>query len=127
MDDSSKRDPRIANLDVVRVWNEEAGRYESGHFENISRSGLFVITRQPLPVGSKVRLMFNLVKDAPGDEDVRLQPVDVRAEVVRTVNPDEAGPGITPGMGVKFLDVPEDVRKTIDEIIASGLEPTPSG
>ncbi len=127
MDDNSKRDPRIANLDVVKVWNEKAGRYESGHFENISRSGLFVITKQPLPVGSKVRLMFNLVKDEPGDADVRLQPVDVNAEVVRTVNPDEAEPGMTPGMGVKFLEVPEEVRKTIDDIIASGLEPTPTG
>jgi len=126
MSDSPKRDPRIANLDVVKVWNEESGRYESGYFENISRSGLFVVTKQPLPVGSKVRLVFNLVRDEPGD-DVLLQPADVTGEVVRTVTPDEAEPGMTPGMGVKFLDVPEEVLKTIDEIIASGLEPTPSG
>ena len=128
-DKSPIRDPRISNLDVVQVWNEETGRFYAAHTENISRSGLFIITATPLPVGSKVRLKFTLVTEVEGAErrSVDLRAVEVYGEVVRMVKQIEVEPGLSPGMGVRFLDLPDDVRNSIDGIVISGLEPTYRG
>jgi len=126
-DDSSGRDLRISNLDVIQIWNEEKERFDSAYTDNISRSGLFVLSRKPLPLGSKVRLKFTLVKSAKSGKDIDLRSVDVRGEVIHRITITEAGPGMNPGMGIRFIDLPPDAKKTIDDIISSGLEPTPSG
>ena len=123
---SPNRDPRIANLDVIQVWDEKEGRFNSAHTDNISRSGLFILTRDPLPIGSEVRVKFILVSDGRHGSDIELQPVDVRGKVVHRVTEQEATPGMNPGMGISFIDLPEDVLQTIDKIITSGLEPSPT-
>ena len=123
------RDPRFANLDVVRVWNEETGRFYAAHTENISRSGLFIITHNPLPVGSKVRLKFTLMTEAENKKgrSVDLRAVEVYGEVVRMISLKEVEPGLNPGMGIRFIDLPDDVRNSIDGIVVSGLDPTARG
>jgi len=127
MDDNGVRDPRIANLDVVRVWNEKTGLFEAAHTENISRSGLFIITNNPLKVGSEVRLKFTIATYAESGENIELMPVDVHGKVIRAITGEESGAGINPGMGITFIDLPEETLKAIDGIIRTGLETTQIG
>jgi len=124
-DKSPIRDPRISNLDVIQVWNEESGTFDAAHTENISRSGLFIITYNPLPVGSEVKFKFTLISEKPTGEGIELKSVDAKGVVVRMIKREEEEPGINPGMGVQFTDLPEDAKQTIETIIESELEPTP--
>ena len=58
---------------------------------NISRSGVFIKSKQPLPVGTKVNLKFTVIMD-----DV--ETIEGVGEVVRVENN-------PPGMGVTFVEL----------------------
>src|SRR5438309_20380 len=62
---------------------------------NISRSGVFIKSDEPLPVGTRVNLKFTVIMD-------ELETIEGLGEVVRTVHP---GEGPTPGMGVVFVEL----------------------
>jgi len=63
---------------------------------NISRGGLFINTRKPLPVGSEVKLIIQL----PGAE----APFDVTGRVTRVAEWDNRS-NVAPGMGIEFTDL----------------------
>jgi hypothetical protein len=71
---------------------------------NISRSGAFVKTSTPLPIGSQVTLRFTVVMD-----DVEV--IEGVGEVVRI----EADP---PGMGVVFKKLSKYSEKLIEKLLA---------
>ncbi|CAG0992894.1 hypothetical protein ANRL2_03336 [Anaerolineae bacterium] len=72
---------------------------------NISRSGVFVLTRQPLPIGSEITLKFYI----PPEEHV----LSEFEGIVAGVNTDN--PGFPKGMHVRFTaSVPEDLKKLED-------------
>jgi hypothetical protein len=73
---------------------------------NISRSGAFVKTSTPLPIGSQVTLRFTVVMD-----DVEV--IEGIGEVVRI----EADP---PGMGVVFKKLSKYSAKLIEKLLAKG-------
>jgi len=75
---------------------------------NISRGGLFINSRQPLPQGTTVRLIIQL-PDTPF-------PFDLTGRVVRVIDVDNAG-GEDPGMGVEFVDIDEDKRGRIEKFV----------
>lgn len=75
---------------------------------NISEMGIFVLTREPLAVGTKLTLRF-----APPHHE----PF-VLLGVVQWVNPvraDHDNPN--PGMGVRFVDLADDERERLVEIV----------
>lgn len=114
------RDPRIANFDVIQIWSDNLDKFIFEHTDNISRSGVFVLTEEPLPIGSRLRLQFSLVAD-------RLTEVDVDGEVMRVVkkgDPDESTYG--PGMGIRFINLSQEICDIIDDIINKRLELSPS-
>jgi uncharacterized protein (TIGR02266 family) len=71
---------------------------------NISRTGAFIKTSTPLPVGSEVTLRFTVVMD-----DVEV--IEGLGEVVRV----EADP---PGMGVVFKQLSKYSEKLIQKLLA---------
>lgn len=77
---------------------------------NVSRSGMYVLCDQPLPVGTMVQFEFALA-----DGYVLLKGT---AEVVRAVN---EGPPPR-GMGLRFVEVEEKSRKFIDRIVDVNAE-----
>ncbi|MGC4113561.1 MAG: TIGR02266 family protein [Myxococcales bacterium] len=86
---------------------------------NISKGGLFINSRQPLPQGTTVRLIIQL-PDAPF-------PFDLTGRVVRVIESDNAG-GEPPGMGVEFVDIDEDKRARIEKFVErlrTALPPEP--
>jgi hypothetical protein len=73
---------------------------------NISRSGAFIKTSTPLPIGSQVTLRFTVVMD-----DVEV--IEGVGEVVRL----ETDP---PGMGVVFKQLSSYSAKLIEKLLARG-------
>ena len=70
---------------------------------NISRSGCFVRTRDPWPVGTRLNLRFTVLL-----EDLEI--VEARGEVVRVSERPR-------GMGVKFIDLSVASRDVVDRIV----------
>lgn len=85
---------------------------------NLSARGVFIQTATPYEMGEEVILRFTL----PGQET----PVKVTGQVVSR-NTDPGKPGGA-GMGIRFLDLPEADRESIErnlaEAIATGLSRT---
>ena len=74
---------------------------------NISRSGLFIKTEDPLPVGSRVTLRFSVITQ-------ELEIIEGVGEVVRVV---EGAPGQVAGMGVVFVELGPVSRDLVERIL----------
>ena len=75
---------------------------------NISRGGIFINTRNPLAVGTTVRLIISLPDTA--------FPFDLSGRVMR-VNEFDNPANQVPGMGIEFVDVDEDKRARIERFV----------
>ncbi|MDP7111161.1 MAG: TIGR02266 family protein [Myxococcota bacterium] len=80
--------------------------------ENLSAGGLFVATKAPYPVGSRVDLVLRILH-AP--------PMELGGEV-RWVR-DAAGGGIQGGMGIQLHGVTAAQGQVIESFLRSGLKP----
>ena len=83
---------------------------------NISRGGLFINSRNPLPLGSIVRLIVSLPDQA--------FPFDLTGKIVR-VHPYEPGADQVPGMGIEFVDVDDEKRSRLERFVARLREALP--
>lgn len=72
---------------------------------NISRSGVFIRSKTPLPVGTRVNLKFSVILDD-------FETIEGEGEVVRVVNE-----GDEKGMGVVFTKLTEHSRKLINALV----------
>ncbi len=93
------------------------GSFLSDWATNISRGGLFINSRKPLPMGSVVKLIIQL----PGAEF----PFDMTGTVKRAV-PWEAGGKAAPGMAIEFTELDAAKRQRIElfvEKLAKDLDP----
>lgn len=75
---------------------------------NISKGGLFINSRQPLPSGTTVRLIVSLPDAA--------FPFDLTGRVCRVSEPNNPG-NEPPGMGIEFVDIDEDKRARIEKFV----------
>jgi type IV pilus assembly protein PilZ len=75
---------------------------------NISRGGIFINTRNPLSVGTTVRLIVSLPDTA--------FPFDLSGRVIR-VNEFDNPSNQVPGMGLEFLDVDDEKRGRIERFV----------
>jgi len=76
---------------------------------NISKGGMFISTRNPLPEGTNLTLKLKVPES---EEEITLE-----GEVVWKVKPEESGGTLIPGMGLKFKNIDEEVIKKIERII----------
>lgn len=75
---------------------------------NISRGGIFINTRNPLAVGSVVRLIVSLPDAA--------FPFDLTGRVIRTHAYDPESDEMA-GMGIEFMDVDEEKRARLERFV----------
>jgi type IV pilus assembly protein PilZ len=75
---------------------------------NISHGGIFINTRNPLAVGTTVRLIISLPDTA--------FPFDLTGRVTR-VNEFDNPSNQVPGMGIEFVDVDDEKRARIDRFV----------
>jgi len=72
---------------------------------NISRTGVFVKSKQPLPVGTRVNLRFTVIMDD-------IETIEGVGEVVRL----ESDP---PGMGVVFTELSQYSQGLIERLLTA--------
>lgn len=77
------------------------------YVQNISKTGAFIKSDDPLPVGTQVILKFTLIMDD-------LETLEGEGKVVRVV---EAGGDETPGMGVVFTKLTHYSEKMLNLLL----------
>jgi uncharacterized protein (TIGR02266 family) len=75
---------------------------------NISHGGVFINTRNPLAVGSVVRLIVSL----PGADF----PFDLTGRVIRVHPYDPEGAQVA-GMGLEFIDIDDEKRARLERFV----------
>jgi len=78
------------------------------YVQNISKSGVFIKSEDPLPVGTQVNLKFSLILDD-------LETLEGIGKVVRVVPP---GGKEAPGMGVVFTHLTHYSTKLLEKLLA---------
>jgi uncharacterized protein (TIGR02266 family) len=73
---------------------------------NISKTGVFVRTQSPLPIGTKVNLCFSVITDT-------VESIEGIGEVVRV----ESNPNGTMGMGVVFRELSTYSRELLEKLL----------
>jgi type IV pilus assembly protein PilZ len=91
------------------VAYRSVGSFLSDWATNISNGGLFINTRKPLPVGTDVKVLFQL----PG----AAFPWELHGRVARVTEFDNAA-NMVPGMGIQFTDVDDAKKREIDVFVA---------
>ncbi len=89
----------------IPVAYRTVGSFLTDWATNISRGGLFINTRAPLPVGTEVKLIVQL----PG----AAFPFDMSGRVTRVS--EKGAPG--PGMGVEFTQLDASQREQIEAFV----------
>jgi uncharacterized protein (TIGR02266 family) len=98
---SPRHEPRV----TINKEFDSFDQFIQEYVTNISRSGVFIKTKQPLPVGTTVNLRFSVIMD-----DV--ESIEGEGEVVRV----ETDP---PGMGVVFRNLSSYSQKLIEKLLTS--------
>jgi molecular chaperone DnaK len=112
---TDRRDQRIPAELRVRLAFGSMDAFVERYALNVSRGGIFVRTRDPLPPGTTVDLEVTLDS---GDK------VIAGKGVVRWTTP-PSGPGEAdrvPGMGIKFLELSRESRALVELMAASNEE-----
>ena len=112
--DSDKRlEKRLPTQLDVRYQSLEG--FISDYSMNISQGGLFISTRNPLPLGTRIALKV-------GFPDAEL-PLNIEGEVVWVSEYDKKSKSnLIPGMGIQFRNLDEQEKKRIEDFIAQEAE-----
>jgi len=96
--------------EIRRTINHEfasVDEFINEYVTNISRSGVFIRSEDPLPIGTLVNLRFSVILD-------ELETIEGVGEVVRTV---PAGGDEASGMGVVFTELTKMSKDLIERIL----------
>ena len=96
-------------ITVLNAQSDNGNKTFFGYAKNISRSGMMIGTTNPRELGTKYRL------EIPLPEPVNMTAV-CDCEVVWT-KVWEKGRCHDPGMGLRFIDLPSEVARAIEEWI----------
>ena len=96
---SDRREERV----TINKEFESFDQFIQEYVTNISRSGAFIRTDQPLPVGTEVNLRFTVIMDD-------IESIEGLGRVVR-VNPNP------PGMGVVFLELSKYSAQLLEKLL----------
>ena len=84
-----------------------------GYSKNISKSGMFIATTNPIQAGEQIDLEFPLPAPLTGTARCRCEVVWKR--------PHGTHLPFEPGMGMKFIDMPVEISNRLDEWIKEQL------
>lgn len=102
-----------APLIVLRVKLDDGRKSFFGYAKNISRSGLFIATVNPRDPGERFDVEMTL--PAPLGHSVQCACEVVWKRLYRKGSPHE------PGMGLRFLELPEEMAEAIDRWVSTEL------
>ena len=92
----------------VEVSLESEHNFYTGFTENISTGGLFIATREMLPIGTRIQMSFSLAGGAEISANV-----EVRWHRLEQMGSD----GLSPGIGVRFLDLTPEQQGAVNAFI----------
>ena len=98
---------RIETRQTVNLDFASVDQFIAEYVSNISRSGVFIKSEEPLPIGTRVTLKFTVIMDD-------LETIEGVGEVVRTI---EKAPGVQAGMGVVFISLTGYSRQLVERIL----------
>jgi uncharacterized protein (TIGR02266 family) len=96
-----RHEPRV----TINKEFDSFDQFIQEYVTNISRSGVFIKTKQPLPVGTVVNLRFTVIMDD-------IESIEGEGEVVRV----ETDP---PGMGVVFRQLSSYSQNLIEKLLTA--------
>ncbi len=99
----SSDDKRTHERVTINKEFESFDAFIHEYVTNISRSGVFVKSKQPLPIGTRVNLKFTVIMDD-------IETIEGVGEVVRV----ETDP---PGMGVVFTELSQYSKHLIERLL----------
>jgi Tfp pilus assembly protein PilZ len=102
-DESDRRQERV----TINKEFESFDAFIQEYVTNISRTGVFIKSKTPLAIGTKVNLLFTVIM-----EDI--ETIEGIGEVVRV----EENP---PGMGVVFREISAYSKGIIDRLLTQGF------
>lgn len=106
--DERRSEPR---LDVtVKVDYSSKEMFDSNYVTNLSKGGMFIRTDAPLPIHSEIHLTFTLP-----ESDITIKAT---GKVAWTFDIKRGTGHVVPGMGIRFVDLSPDDRRTIEQYIA---------
>jgi len=105
--DKEKRATRVSISEMFASMEEFLAHYAV----NISRTGVFIKTETPFPVGTRVNFRFSIVID-------EIETVTGVGDVVRS-NPE---PGEEQGMALSFVELEPRSREMINQILEMGKQ-----
>ncbi len=105
-DDNKRRAARLHH--EIPVAYRSVGSFLTDWATNISRGGLFINTRKPLPVATEVTIVIQL----PG----AAFPFQLGGRVTRVAEYDNHA-NMVPGMGIEFTDVDDAKRREIEKFV----------
>src|ERR1700760_3992280 len=104
-DDSQDHEERREERVTINKEFESYDAFINEYVTNISRTGVFVRSKTPLAIGTKVNLRFTVIMDD-------IETVEGVGEVVR-VHDDP------PGMGVVFTELSGESKALIEKLLAN--------
>jgi uncharacterized protein (TIGR02266 family) len=105
-DDNKRKATRLHH--EIPVAYRSVGSFLTDWATNISQGGLFINTRNPLPVGTAVRILIQL----PGEPHAAA----IEARVTRVTDYNNHH-NMVPGMGVEFTDLPTERRAELERFV----------
>jgi hypothetical protein len=105
-DETPKGEPRKEERVTINKEFESYDAFIQEYVTNISRSGVFVRSKSPLAVGTRVNLHFTVIMDD-------IETIEGVGEVVRVVHDDPSG------MGVVFTELSGYSQKLINKLLTS--------
>ncbi len=106
-ENEQRRDERV----TINKEFESFDAFIHEYVTNISRTGVFVKSKQPLPVGTRVNLRFTVIMDD-------IETIEGIGEVARV----EKDP---PGMGVVFTELSQYSQHLIERLLTVQPKPKP--
>lgn len=103
--ESTEDDQRTSERVTINKEFESFDAFIQEYVTNISRSGVFVKSKQPLPIGTRVNLKFTVIMDD-------IETIEGVGEVVRV----QSDPS---GMGVVFRELSQYSQHLIERLLTS--------
>ena len=112
-DDESSSDKRTSERVTINKEFESFDAFIHEYVTNISRSGVFVKSKQPLPIGTRVNLRFTVIMDD-------IETIEGVGEVVRVEHD-------LSGMGVVFTQLSQYSKHLIERLLTAQPTRPPEG
>jgi molecular chaperone DnaK len=107
-DEIIRREPRFVSATQVEMSIADPSEFHTLWTENISRGGMFIRTESPPPVGTKIGIRINVQQGVLAFSGTVVHAVD-RAQARHL--------GRTAGIGVKFDEIPEQARQSLERYV----------